>query len=393
MNFIEILTIVNIIILTSTMIILTPYNGKILKEYSIPKKLIDERDIMFSRNLLKPETDEYKEYYSNHPEYEILDNKFRSNPGLLNDKSYYYDQNTFNASIATFQTIELLHCSLDNKSLGDKKCNINMSEFSKFIKKWILDSGANSVGITELKDYHFYTHIGRGKDRGKEIFNKHKTAIAFTIEMNKEKMSYSPAGPTILESSSKYLDSGIIAYKVAEFLKQNGYDSRAHIDGNYRIICPLVASDADLGEIGRMGLLMTQNLGPRVRIAVVTTEADLICDKKNRDFSIDDFCNICKKCAENCPPQAIEFDNKKLINGVRRWQINSEKCFTYWTSIGTDCGRCMRVCPYSHEDNFMHNTVRYFLKRSWLFRRVALLMDDYFYERKPKPKSYNSQKY
>ena len=49
--------------------------------------------------------------------------------------------------------------------------------------------------------------------------------------------------------------------------------ARAHIDGNYQVIAPLVARDAGLGTIGRMGLLMTPELGPRVRLAVVTTRA------------------------------------------------------------------------------------------------------------------------
>lgn len=60
---------------------------------------------------------------------------------------------------------------------------------------------------------------------------------------------------------------------MSAFLNKPGFNSRAHIDGDYELICPLVARDAGLGEIGRMGLLMTPRLGPRVRIAVVTTEA------------------------------------------------------------------------------------------------------------------------
>ena len=79
-----------------------------------------------------------------------------------------------------------------------------------------------------------------------------------------------------------------------------GYDARPHIDGNYQLICPLVARDAGLGEIGRMGLLMTESHGPRVRIAVVTTDMELLPDKYVKKHSVIDFCQMCKKCAERC---------------------------------------------------------------------------------------------
>ena len=54
------------------------------------------------------------------------------------------------------------------------------------------------------------------------------------------------------------------------------------------------------------------------------------------------------------------------------------------------CGRlcvatCMRACPYSHPDSLMHNFVRAGLKRSALFRQMALKMDDFFYGRVPEP--------
>lgn len=70
--------------------------------------------------------------------------------------------------------------------------------------------------------------------------------------------------------------------QLAEFMRSIGYPARAHIDGSYRVVCPLVARDAGLGEIGRMGLLMTPELGPRVRIAVVTTDLPLVPDGTRR---------------------------------------------------------------------------------------------------------------
>jgi reductive dehalogenase len=188
-----------------------------------------------------------------------------------------------------------------------------------------------------------------------------------------------------MESARQYLRSGAMAVQVAQYIRNLGYEARAHIDGNYRVVCPLVARDAGLGEIGRMGLLMTPELGPRVRIAVVTTDLPLATDERRFDPTMIDFCVHCRKCAEACPSDAIPFDDRVDVNGVKRWQIDSEACFTLWCRIGTDCGRCVSVCPYSHPSNLLHNLVRCGVRNSSLFRRLAIWMDDVFYGKPPPP--------
>ena len=242
---------------------------------------------------------------------------------------------------------------------------------SNFLKLWARKLGAVSVGITELKEYHLYKIIGRGERYGEAVTLDHRYALALTVEMKKELLDHAPFGPTVMESAQQYLNSGAIAVQIAEFLRHLGYSARAHIDGSYRVVCPLVARDAGLGEIGRMGLLMTPELGPRVRIAVVTTDIPLATDDRTRDLTMLDFCRRCLKCADVCPSKAISFKDRQEIDGVRRWQINSEACFTYWCTIGTDCAYCMRACPYSHPNNLMHNFVRAGLKRVGSLSRVG----------------------
>ena len=204
---------------------------------------------------------------------------------------------------------------------------------SDFLKRWSRKLGAVSVGLTELRDYHLYSTIGRGERYGEKVTLNHEYAIALTVEMDKYLLDRAPHGPTIMESAQQYLNAGAIAVQLAEFMRQLGYSARAHIDGSYRVVCPLVARDAGLGEIGRMGLLMTPELGPRVRIAVVTTDLPLVADERSRDLSMLDFCSRCLKCADVCPSKAISFEDRQEIDGVKRWQINSEACFTYWCTV------------------------------------------------------------
>jgi ferredoxin len=188
-----------------------------------------------------------------------------------------------------------------------------------------------------------------------------------------------------MESAREYLRSGMMAVQTAQMLRRLGWPARAHIDGRYEVVCPLVARDAGLGDIGRMGLLMTPGLGPRVRIAVITTDAPLEVNAPSHDNAMIDFCMQCSKCAVTCPPQAIPRGDRIDAEGNARWQIDSEACFGFWNQAGTDCGRCIAVCPYAHRDNMFHNLVRWSIAHSALARRFAIPLDDLFYGKKPAP--------
>ncbi|MBR8536118.1 4Fe-4S dicluster domain-containing protein [Carboxylicivirga sediminis] len=345
---------------------------------------IDERTIMFSRNELKPNTQHYQQYYQMHPEHLENDEQFRQLPGLLSPQATFYNPLSFRATDALFHIVDGLHQYVEGQA-KDTSHSVTPDKYGQFIKQWARKSGAVSIGFTSLKDYHWYSVGGRGERYGKKIDKQHHTAIAFTVEMDHEMVAASPRSSIIMESANQYLQAGIIATQIAMFIRNCGFNARAHIDGNYQVVAPLVARDANLGEIGRMGLLMTPEHGPRVRIGVITTDMPLPVENRKYDSSYEDFCNKCLKCAINCPASAISDINKDIINGVERWQINSEKCFKYWCSAGTDCGRCMSTCPYSHPSNILHNMVRWSIRHFPNFRYWAVQMDDFFYGRKSTP--------
>lgn len=367
------------------LILLVPIQPKGYKSRSIPKPGQDERDTMFSRKDLIPGTERFDEYYRRKPENKVPDDNFRAHPGLLQPGTLFYNPFAFAAADASFSTIEQLHSLVESDETRNHK-PVNHALISRFIKAWGKKLGALEVGITNLKDYHFYTVGGRKERYDKKIQNKYNHAIVFTVEMDDAMMSSAPASPTVMESAQQYLSSGIIAIQIAEFIRNIGYSARAHIDANYELICPIVARDAGLGEIGRMGLLITPRHGPRVRIAAVTTDLPLEVDKPSHEPHILDFCTRCKKCAEVCPAQAISFDQRTPVEEVMRWKINAEACYTYWTKAGTDCGRCVVVCPFSHPDTLLHLLVRKGVKNSVLFSKLATHLDHLIYGKKPEPK-------
>jgi reductive dehalogenase len=263
----------------------------------------------------------------------------------------------------------------------------NPITLTRLVKSLAAYHGAVDCRICGLQPYHVYSHIGRGTgDYGAPITLDHRFAIAFTVEMNHAMISAAPRMPAVMESARQYVEAAKIAVTLAAAIRALGYPARAHIDGNYRVIAPLVAKDAGLGEIGRMGLLMTPRLGPRVRLGVVTTDLPLVVDHAIFDPAVIDFCRTCQKCAAVCPSQALPFGERETYpDGTLRWKVNAEKCYTYWTQIGTDCGRCMAVCPYAHPDTPLHNLIRFGVANSANFRKAAVVMDDLFYGKKPRP--------
>jgi reductive dehalogenase len=365
-----------------SILVVTPKYGNKKIVFKLPEKRFDERDVMFSRNTLKENTEKFEAYYRMHPENKAADDAFRQEPGLMAKGTTFYNEMLFNAAHATFETVNLLQ-PLVEQPASNTKTSISQSKISDFIKNWTIKMGAVDVGFTSLKPHHVYTHIGRGTEYGNEVTLDHKFAIAFTVEMNYNSMIYNPKGPVIMESAQQYFNAGQIAVQLAQFLRSLGFEARAHIDANYRLICPIVAQDAGLGTIGRMGLLMTPKLGPRVRIGVVSTNFELPENTQQIDYSMIHFCNVCKKCATNCPSQSITNHSVSNNDNPERWTIDHEKCFTFWCKVGTDCGRCVSVCPYSHPDNFIHNIIRWMIKRNPVNRWFSLILDDFFYGKKP----------
>jgi reductive dehalogenase len=378
----EIIWIILILYWAIALLLIIPFGNK--KDYKSPRpaKRIDERDVMFSRLELKEGTERFEQYYKRRPENKPLDDEFRKRPGLLSPDASLAHSFAFASADASFDTIGALKLEVDGP-VAEIKTKSNSNDITNYIKNWSKKLGAVDCGITELQDYLMYSVGGRGERYDKIYEKKHDYAIAFTVEMDYRMMQSAPKASAIMESGQQYLESGRIAVQIAHFIRKLGYEARAHVDGNYEVVCPLVARDAGLGELGRMGLLMTPSLGPRVRIAVVTTNLPLVIDEAQNEYSVIDFCTKCKKCAEVCPSQAISFTGQSSIDGIDRWQINQEACFTYWATIGTDCGRCISVCPYSHPNNFLHRMVRAGLKNSSVFRTVALELDDLLYKRKP----------
>jgi len=374
-----------VVLATALAVLLLPRDSG--RRGAVPSVRLDERDTMFSRAELVPGSSAYEQYYRLHPEQRERDDAIRALPGLLAPGTSQYNSQLFAATAALLAEIAELRGRVDGVS-AVVRSEISATAASDLVRGWASDSGAVNCGITRLRDYHFYSVAGRGHFYGEPVSSLHSHALIVAVEMDRAMLATAPAAPVILESHRRYFQSGRLAVEIADSIRQLGYSARAHIDGCYQVVCPLVARDAGLGDLGRMGLLMTPRHGPRVRLAVVTTDLPLAESPATGASGVTDFCLNCRKCVTACPAGAIPDGDPEEVAGVVRWRINSEACYEFWCRAGTDCGRCISVCPWSHPDNPLHNLVRSGVRRSPLFRRLAIRLDDLFYGRLPAAKPF-----
>jgi ferredoxin len=355
--------------------------GSALKVEGITVR-VDERDVIFSREEYRPGSEKYEAYYAMRPENKAVDDKMRRLPELLGPGGRFHDPGQAEHVLSIFRLIESRLKEVDGEVVGAPK-DLDPAVMTETLKRMALRLGAAEVGVARLDPMFVYSHVGRGPEPwGAPIENRHAFALAFTLEMGYEQVETAPRMGITEESATQYLKGAQISIAIARYLRSLGHPARAHIAGsNYQIMLPPVAHDAGLGELGRMGYLISDRLGARVRLGAVTTDLELIPDAPVV-FGVQEFCATCRKCAVNCPSGAIPRGGKTVVRGVEKWPLDIEKCIHYWRQAGTDCGLCMKVCPYSHPPTFVHNVVRAGIRGSGLARTLSAWGDDLFYGKK-----------
>ena len=180
-----------------------------------------------------------------------------------------------------------------------------------------------------------------------------------------------------------------VAGLVAAFIRGLGF--RAIPCGNDTALSVPLAMAAGLGEWSRMGLLITETYGPRVRLCKVFTDLPLQHDSY-QSFGAVEFCKTCKKCAIHCPSGAIsdgemttEGYNLSNHSGVLKWYIDAEKCYSFWGKNRSDCINCIRVCPFNKEPGILHDAIRNVIRGTTAFNRLFTWADGLFGYEKARP--------
>jgi len=259
----------------------------------------------------------------------------------------------------------------------------NPESFTKTIKKAAKFYGASLVGIADVNEKWIYktgfvrpehTSEAEAKKEVREgkatdsIYNNPielpegiNKVIVMGVEMDEDAISTAPTQPAAAASAIAYSKMAFIISCLGEFIRNLGY--RAIQCGNDTALSIPLAIDAGLGALGRNGLLLTPEFGPRVRICKVFTDLPLISDMPNHGFieKIKNYCKNCFKCAEACETNAITKDKNPTFiaptisnnPGVKKYYVDVEKCFEFWVENSSDCGNCIMVCPFSKIKEFL----------------------------------------
>ena len=278
--------------------------------------------------------------------------------------------------------------------------NEKPEEMSRIIKRAARYFGADLVGICQVHPNWVYSHEFNTISREHypiELPEGCNNAIVFAIAMDYDGIRMSPTTIEGAVVGFGYSMMTVVANLVAMFIRGLGY--QAIPCGNDTALSVPLAMAAGLGETGRLGYLITEQFGPRVRLCKVFTNLPLSYDSY-KPFGVKEFCETCLKCATYCPTQAISngdmtTDGYNISNhsGVLKWFVDAEKCFAFWAKNRSDCATCMRVCPFNKPRGMIHDISRSMIRhRKLILNKFLIWIDDIlgYHKRIPAKRFWNS---
>jgi len=225
------------------------------------------------------------------------------------------------------------------------KCSVDDAhKTSTYVKGAARLFGASLTGICKLNRDWLYAEA--------DVPEKFESVIVMAIEMDSDGIAASPTALAAAATGVGYSKMAFILACLGEFIRNLGYE--AVQCGNDTALSIPLAVDAGLGELGRNGLLVTPQYGPRVRLCKIFTDLPLEPDRPI-EFGVKEFCKKCKLCAKNCRARAISVNDEPSFNiacqsnspGTLKWYVNTEVCYLFWCENGIDCSMCISVCPYN----------------------------------------------
>lgn len=260
------------------------------------------------------------------------------------------------------------------------------AETTEEIKRVCRLFGADDVGVTAFDPRWHFTDNFSIKTLTQKPYafpDDLPNVIVIVTAMHYEAVKCYPSATAGIAVGHGYSKDCELVQSIATYILNLGYRAIASVNDSSQAIP--YAIQAGLGEYGRNGLLITKDFGPRVRIGRIHTDMPLVHDKP-KSFGVRQFCDTtCRRCADSCPPQAISHDaptaevpTQSQMKGIVKWQVHPERCFKFWANQGTECGICMRVCPYNKDISRWWKRLYY---RFWQrlaaspLKRLALKLD------------------
>ena len=272
---------------------------------------------------------------------------------------------------------------------GAKTDTSDAEKTTRMIKKAARWFGADLVGICSLdKRWLYASESIQVSPQIQNVPDELQYVIVMAFEMDYDLISYYSTYAANAATRMGYTEMAITNAHLAAFIRNLGF--QAVECGNDTGLSIPMAMQAGLGDIGRNGILITPEFGPRIRLSKVITDLPLVPDAPI-DFGVTEMCNACGKCADNCPSRSIMFDNRSTephnrsnAAGQLKWRINAETCRTYWSRVDAPCVACIATCPYNKPSTWPHRTVRWLTDHARWADPLYVKGDDLFGYGKPR---------
>ena len=249
--------------------------------------------------------------------------------------------------------------------------NITKEEILDFTRA----HGADVCGIADLTDARDYV----GAEYG-DFFAGFPRAVSFALFFPKEVVNEQLDGPTRnYKTVYSMLNAEIdrICSAVAIKLQRAGFRSYPIAASDYRpskhaeklhwVVAqaedvkalPKVGHDiigvyshrlaavrAGLGWIGKSCSIINPEVGPRMRLGTILTDAPF-----EPDAPIESRCGECRLCMDACPVRAL---HGRAFNAAEplEMRFDAKKCYDFWDDmdyvygLGGTCGLCLAACPW-----------------------------------------------
>jgi epoxyqueuosine reductase len=210
--------------------------------------------------------------------------------------------------------------------------------------------GAVLTGVAPIDRRWIY----RGDRQGRpvEVPGGLTWAVVMAVPMDLRALMQTPDQVAGAATGAGYSRMAVAAASMAQFIRGLGYCALSM--GNDTALSIPLAVDAGLGRLGRHGMLVTPEYGAAIRLCKVFTDLPLVPDRPI-EFGLEAVCRTCRRCADACEAGAISDAAEPSYAlacpstnpGVKRWAVDSDRCYQYWMENGASCSTCITACPYT----------------------------------------------
>ena len=221
---------------------------------------------------------------------------------------------------------------------------------NSLLKELNLELDADMVGVAVIDDWKGT----RLEETALRLLPQAKSVVVLAMEIypevldlaSPERITGAASTNDLLDRHGEYLSGRLTkaAYDIAKAFHKDGLKalplpaSGCPMDGRFQeavFSYKHAGEAAGLGKMGWHSLLITPDLGPRVRLACCLSEAEL--EPTNGEFSNE--CESCGICLEICPAKAISEPK-----AGEAYVINKYACCSFYFAAG-GCAECMKLCP------------------------------------------------